>query len=43
MNNRGEHAGVTMYGGKDAVYAICNEQGARLVPMEPFLSGNSTD
>jgi len=43
MNNRGEHAGVTMYGGKDAVYAVCDDKGARLVPMEPFLSGNSTD
>ncbi len=43
MNNRGEHAGVTMYGGDDAVYAVCDEKGARLVPMEPFLTGRATD
>jgi N4-(beta-N-acetylglucosaminyl)-L-asparaginase len=43
MNSRGEHAGVTMYGGKDAVYAVCDDKGARLVPMEPFLQGSATD
>jgi len=43
LNARGEHAGVTMYGGQDATYAVCDEKGARIVPMEPFLSGSATD
>lgn len=40
LNARGEHAGVALYGGADARYAICTEQGARHVPIEPLLPGS---
>jgi N4-(beta-N-acetylglucosaminyl)-L-asparaginase len=43
LGARGEHAGITMYGGADAVYAVCDEKGARTVAMEAFLSGSATD
>jgi hypothetical protein len=32
-----------MYGGKDAVYAVCTENGPQTVPMEAFLQGEATD
>ena len=36
----GEHAGVTFYGGSDVHYAVCTENGAQLVAMEPLLAGS---
>ncbi len=41
VNTQGEHAGVSMYGG--GKYAICTENGAELMPLEPLLSGASAD
>ena len=35
----GEHAGVTFYGGEDVKYAVCTDDGARLLPMEPLFEG----
>ena len=43
LNARGEYAGVSMYGGKDATYAVCTENGPASVPLEAFLDGNATD
>ena len=38
LNAKGEHAGVTMFGtGQRSTYAVCDENGSRLVPLEPFL------
>ncbi len=39
MNKAGEHAGVTMYGGPSVTYAICDEHGAKTVPMDALLPG----
>ena len=39
LNARGEYAGVSMYGGKDATYAVCTENGPESVPLEAFLDG----
>jgi N4-(beta-N-acetylglucosaminyl)-L-asparaginase len=39
LSATGEYAGVTMYGGKDVKYAVCTENGAQLLSMEPLLSG----
>jgi N4-(beta-N-acetylglucosaminyl)-L-asparaginase len=36
----GEHAGVAFYGGSDVQYAVCTENGAQLVAMEPLLAGS---
>ena len=41
LNAKGEHAGVALYGG--STYAVCAENGPRLVPIEPLLSGTSGD
>ena len=43
LNARGEYAGVSMYAGKDATYAVCTEDGPASVPLEAFLDGNATD
>src|SRR4029453_4287011 len=39
LSAAGEYAGVTMYTGKDVKYAVCTENGATVIPMEPLLSG----
>ena len=41
LSKAGEHAGVAMYGGTQ--YAVCDEQGARLVAVEPLLGGQASD
>jgi N4-(beta-N-acetylglucosaminyl)-L-asparaginase len=43
MNARGEHAGVSMYGGPNVNYAVCTENGAQTLPMDALLTGNATD
>ena len=43
MNARGEHAGVSMYGGAGVNYAVCTENGAQTLPMDALLTGNATD
>jgi hypothetical protein len=42
LNAKGEHAGVALYANSNAAYAVCTENGARLIPLEPLLSGNPT-
>lgn len=39
LNAKGEHAGVTMFETQRGrgTYAVCDENGSRLVPLEPFL------
>ena len=43
LDARGEHAGVSLYGGDDTTYAVCTEHGAQTMPCEPLLSGAATD
>jgi len=38
----GEHAGVSMYGGKDVNYAVCTENGPKTLPCEPLLQGEAS-
>src|SRR5262245_9901292 len=40
LNAAGEYAGVTMYAGEDTQYAVCTESGAKLLSLEPLLSGS---
>lgn len=39
LNKRGETAGVAMYHAGETKYAICNENGASAVDLEPLLQG----
>src|SRR6478752_5354291 len=39
LNKKGEHAGVAMYGGKTMSYAACDENGPKIVALEPLLPG----
>jgi N4-(beta-N-acetylglucosaminyl)-L-asparaginase len=39
MNVKGEHAGMAMYGGGEPQYAVCDDGGPRLVPMDALLPG----
>ncbi len=43
INARGEHAGVGMYSNDRLKFAVCDENGARLEPIEPLLPGNPED
>jgi N4-(beta-N-acetylglucosaminyl)-L-asparaginase len=43
INARGDHAGVGMYATERLTFAVCDENGARLEPIEPLLSGNPED
>jgi N4-(beta-N-acetylglucosaminyl)-L-asparaginase len=43
LNARGEHAGVALYGGPNAAYAACTENGAENRPIEPLLPGTPGD
>jgi N4-(beta-N-acetylglucosaminyl)-L-asparaginase len=43
LNAKGEHAGVSMYGGAGSRYAICTEKGPELVPLEPLLAGSALE
>jgi N4-(beta-N-acetylglucosaminyl)-L-asparaginase len=40
LSATGDYAGVTLYGGHDAQYAVCTENGAQLLPLEPLLAGS---
>ena len=42
LNARGEHAGVSMYAGDKARYAVCTEKGPQLLPCEALLPGSSS-
>jgi N4-(beta-N-acetylglucosaminyl)-L-asparaginase len=43
LNAKGEHAGVALYGGANAAYAVCDENGPANRPIEPLLSGSASD
>lgn len=43
LNAKGEHAGVGMYATQRSKYAVCTENGAQLLPIEPLLSGSPLD
>jgi N4-(beta-N-acetylglucosaminyl)-L-asparaginase len=43
LNAKGEHAGVALYGGANAAYAVCDDNGAVSRPIEPLLSGSASD
>ncbi|MSO45898.1 MAG: asparaginase [Acidobacteria bacterium] len=43
LDATGEHAGVALYGGPAAVYAVCTENGADNRPIEPLLPGTPAD
>ena len=38
---KGEHAGMAMYAGSEPKYAVCDEGGPRLVPMDALLPGKA--
>jgi len=43
LNAKGEYAGVGMYSGPRAKYAVCTENGAQLLPIDPLLSGSPSE
>lgn len=43
LNANGQHAGVALYGGERNRYAVCDENGLRLLPIEGLLQGVPTD
>ena len=43
LNKRAEYAGVAMYASGEAAYAVCDENGAREMPLEGLLEGSPTD
>jgi N4-(beta-N-acetylglucosaminyl)-L-asparaginase len=40
LNARGDYAGVTMYNTGKLQFAVCDDKGARLEPLEPLLAGS---
>ena len=42
LNAAGDYAGVSMYVGQNSRYAVCTENGAALVPLEPLLDGSAS-
>ena len=43
LNAKGEYAGVTLYEGSNAKYAICNDKGPQTLPCDAMLPGKPTD
>jgi N4-(beta-N-acetylglucosaminyl)-L-asparaginase len=43
LNAKGEYAGVTMYEGSNARYAICNDKGPQTLPCDGLLPGKPSD
>lgn len=43
LDKHGQYAGVSMYAGMNSRYAVCTENGAELVPLEPLLEGSPSD
>ena len=39
LNKKGEWAGVSMYAAGEKTFAVCDESGAREMPLEPLLQG----
>ncbi len=42
LNAVGDYAGVSMYASQNSRYAVCTENGAELVPLEPLLDGSAS-
>jgi N4-(beta-N-acetylglucosaminyl)-L-asparaginase len=42
LNAKGEYAGVTMYEGSNAKYAVCTDKGPQTLPCDALLPGKST-
>ncbi len=43
LNKRGEYAGVSMYRAGETKYAVCTENGAQALELEPLLPGAPED
>jgi len=43
LNKKGEYAGVSMYRAGETQYAVCTENGARTLELEPLLPGSPED
>jgi N4-(beta-N-acetylglucosaminyl)-L-asparaginase len=43
LNAKGEHAGLTMYEGSNAKYAVCTDKGPQTLPCEALLPGKPND
>jgi len=43
LNKRGEYAGVSMYHAGETKFAVCTEQGAQALELEPLLPGAPGD
>ncbi len=43
LNKRGEYAGVAMYHAGETKYAVCTENGAQAIELEPLLPGTPED
>ncbi len=43
INAKGDYAGVAMYASERSKYAVCTENGAESLPLEPLLEGSSMD
>jgi len=41
MNARGDYAGVALYAGENGRFAVCDDKGARLEPVEALLEGSA--
>jgi N4-(beta-N-acetylglucosaminyl)-L-asparaginase len=39
LNSKGKYAAVALYGGEKVNYALCTENGAQTIPVEPLLEG----
>jgi N4-(beta-N-acetylglucosaminyl)-L-asparaginase len=43
LDAQGRYAGVSLYAGETSRYAVCTENGAELLPLEPLLDGSPRD
>lgn len=43
LDRQGRYAGVSMYASESSRYAVCTENGAELLPLEPLLDGSARD
>ena len=43
LDRQGRYAGVSMYASETSRYAVCTENGAALLPLEPLLDGSARD
>jgi len=43
LNKEGDYAGVAMYGARENMFAVCDENGAREEPLEGLLEGSPRD